>query len=212
VEQNVLLILFVMEKNFVSILSSICSIKLDFNRLNDVTTSAGELTIGFYDTKDAEGKTESNLCLKDEKGVEYSLSIRQLAALRIANGEIKSEWLDEFKSDPNGVTFQSIARELMDAGKSIENVKFTVVKQLKVKNAMVTATTEPVYIDKYYEGEAEYKKGISDLFRGKPRNFYMTPEYSRGMHELRTALHSTPVRKGKNQPENVVLLPVFKIS
>ena len=200
-----------MEKNFASLLSLICETRFDYRRVNDVNVSDEELTIQFYDTKDSEGKNDVRICLKDSKKNEYSLSVRQLAGLRIETSEIKCTWLDEFREDAGGSIFQNVARELLEKGKSLETIKFKVVKQLKVKNAQVQGATVPVYKDSCYEGAKDYTKGIRALLKDKTAAFFATAEYSRGMAELREKLHSTPVRNGQDIEKNYVLLPVFRV-
>jgi hypothetical protein len=206
------LIPIVMEKNFSSLLSKLCEIRLDYRRINDVTFATGALSLAFYDYKDAAGKVEVRLCLKDAKSNEYSLSERQLAALRIEVGELKAIWLDEFKTDPEVVVFQTIAREYLATSKSIETIKFTVSKQLKVKNNQITDSVQPVFQDVCYAGILEYKKGIVSLLDGKDNSFFLTAEYSRGMTALRATLHATPLKPGRGTEKDIVLLPVFKLS
>lgn len=200
-----------MEKSLKSLLSLICAVRLDYKRVNDVTVTDGVLTIGFFDVKDSTGKSEVRVCLKNEKGDEYQVSERQLAGLRIANGAVNATWLDEFRTDANGSVFQTKARELVEKGKDLDNVKFKVVKHLKVKNNMVTTSDTPVYRDNCYEGALEYTRGIRTLLAGKTQDFFRTADYSRGMAELRERLHTTTVKPGKGIAENCVLLPVFEV-
>ncbi len=200
-----------MEKSYSSLLSLICEIKLDYRRINDVTVATDVLSIGFYDVKDNLGKVDTRLCLKDSKSNEYSLSIKQLAGLRIETGDVKSQWLDEFKSDADGATFQTVAKTFIDSGKSIETLRFKVSKQLKVRNNQINGTVQPVYKDFCYEGSSEYTRGIRALLNGKPQDFPQTPDYARGMAELRDRLHASPLRSEKITEANIVLLPVFKI-
>lgn len=202
----------VMEKNYASLLSLICEIKLDYRRINDVTIANGVLSIAFYDVKDASGKVDTRLCLKDSKSNEFSLSIKQLAGLRIEVGTLTSTWLDEFRNDNAGSTFQQIAREYVAQGKALDSIHFTVSKQLKVKNNQVTSSVQPVYKDFCYEGAAEYVRGVRALLNGKDSAFFQSPDYSRGMADLRDRLHASPLKPGKGTETDLVLLPVFKLS
>lgn len=201
-----------MEKSFSSLLSQICEVRLDYRRINDVTINNGDLMIAFYEVKDLTGKVEVKLCLRDTNKNEYALSIRQLAALRIQVGTVKAEWLDDFKTDDAGSTFQSVARKLVDEGKSLEGLKFKVVKQLKVKNNQITASSTPIYKDFCYEGVSEYTKSVRALLNGKTNDFFQTPEYGRSMAEIREKLHSSPLKSGQGIEANLVLLPLFQVS
>ena len=200
-----------MEKNFQSLLSLICEVRLDYRRVNDLAIANEELTIQFYDTKNASGVSETRLCLRDSKKNEYALSIKQLAGLRIQTGTITATWLDEFKSDAGGAVFQTVAKEFVESGKSLEGLKFKVVKQLKVKNNQITTSLTPVYKDFCYEGVQEYTRGIRALLAGKGSDFFQTADYARGMAELREKLHSSPIKQGQNIESNLVLLPVFQV-
>lgn len=200
-----------MEKSYSSLLSLICAVRLDYKRVNDVTVTDGVLTIGFFDMTDSTGKSDTRICLKNAKGEEYQVSDRQLAGLRIATGAVTATWLDEFRTDANGCVFQVKARELVEKGKDLSEVKFKVVKHLKVKNTMINSIDTPVYKDNCYEGALEYTRGVRTLLAGKTQDFFRTAEYSRGMAELRERLHATAVKPGKGINENCVLLPVFEV-
>lgn len=200
-----------MEKNYSSLLSLICEVRLDYRRVNDLAIANEELTIQFYDTKNAAGVSETRLCLRDSKKNEYALSIKQLAGLRVQTGTITATWLDEFKSDAAGAVFQTRAKEIVESGKSLENLKFKVVKQLKVKNNQITDKLIPVYKDYCYEGAQEYTRGIRALLANKGSDFFQTAEYARGMAELREKLHSSPIKQGQAIEANLVLLPVFEV-
>lgn len=201
-----------MEKNFKSLLSLICEIKLDYKRINDVAVGDELYQIAFYDGKNsATGATETRICLKSSKGDEYALSIFQLAALRMQTGTVTATWLDEFRNDSGGSNFQTKAKELVDAGVDLSTVKLKAVKQLKVKNSQVTGSVTPVYKDMCYEGAAAYVKGTRALLNGKTAEFFATAEYRRGMADLREALHATPVKAGQAIEANCVLLPIFQV-
>lgn len=200
-----------MEKNFKSLLSLICEIKLDYKRINDVAIGDEVYQIAFYDAKDSSGKTDTRICLKSSKGDEYALSIRQLAGLRIQTGTVTATWLDEFRTDAGGATFQTKAKELVDAGVDLSTIKFKVVRQLKVKNNQAGGAIVPVYKDSCYEGAAAYVRGVRALLNGKTAEFFATADYSRGMAELRDTLHASPVKPGQAIEANCVLLPVFQV-
>lgn len=198
-------------KDYKGLLSLICLLRLNFLRVNDIAIGSGVYSIDFFDAKDASGKEVERVCLKDEKNNEYQVSEKQLAALRIATGPVAAVWFDEFKADPNATTFQVKARELLAAGKDIRDVKFRAVKQLKVRNNQVTVLDTPVYRDNCYEGSAEYTRSTRALTSGKAAEFFSSPEYFRGMAEIREKLHSTTVKPGKAIDANLVYLPVFEI-
>ena len=200
-----------MEKNFNSLLSAICEVKLDYRRVNDLAISATELSIKFVDYRNSDGKTDVRIALVDSKKNEYYVSERQLAALRIRVGSLSCTWLDEFKADQGAAVFQTVARELFEQGASIENIKFKVVAQLKVKNNQVTTATVPVYKDYCYKGAGEYTRAIRAMLKGKTNDFFRTTEYSRSMAEIRENLHASELIKGKDTEANLVLLPVFEI-
>jgi hypothetical protein len=200
-----------MSINHKQLLSLILEMRMDYKRINDVSMDNSVYTISSFDVKTGD-VVDQRWCLKDGKSNEYALSVRQLAGLRVATGAVKAEWLDEFRTDPNGVIFQVKAREMSDAGVDISTIKFKVVKQLKVKNNMITHSVVPVYKDFCYEGALEYTRGVRALISGKGTDFYKQPEYSRGMADLRERLHQTALRPDKAIEANLVLLPIFEVS
>lgn len=200
-----------MEKNFSSLLSAICEIKLDYRRVNDLTINSTELSIKFVDYRTPDGKSEIRIALVDDKKNEYYVSERQLAALRIKTGNLKCTWLDEFKSDAGATVFQAVARELLESGKALENIKFKVVAQLKVKNNQVQNNVVPVYKDYCYKGAGDYTKSIRALLKDKTAEFFKTQDYSRSMAEIRETLHASELIQAKATEDNLVLLPVFEV-
>lgn len=194
-----------------SLLSLILEMRMDYKRINDVAMDNAVYTISSFELKTGQAVTEQRWCLKDGKSNEYALSVRQLAGLRVAKGAITAEWLDDFKTDVNGIIFQTKARELNDAGADLSGIKFRVVKQLKVKNNMISTSVVPVYKDFCYEGALEYTRGVRALINGKAADFFGTPEYGRGMQDLRERLHLTALKAGKGIDANLVLLPVFEV-
>lgn len=200
------------------IVDLILAARLSLRRLNDITAAMNAIfRIAFYTVKDTSGVEEQRPCLKDAKQNEYALSINQLAALRlrIGSGISSAIWADEFRSNTDGAILQEYLRmpDAIPQGKTIEDMRFKVVHELKVKNHLITSSVPvPVYKDFCYEGSLEYTRGIRTLMTGKTREFYKTPEYNRGMAELREALHLSKVKPGQDKEENVVKLPVFEIT
>ena len=173
--------------------------------LNDSTYN-----IIFKDVKQSDGTTELGLFLRNEKKDDYSVSFRQLAGLRIATGKLSSEWFEEFREDEFGTILQEKAREIAEAGGSLETLKFKVSAQLRVKNAQVSGVV-PVYQDKCYTGSASYETGVKDLIKGKTGKYWETREYQNGVRELREKLHATATKAGKAIEANEVKLPIFTI-
>lgn len=194
-----------MKKNdFKSLLSAVVEYKLDWSRINDVKIDGEVYRISWrtYNEKD-------NLCLVDTKKKDYAVTEYQLAALRIATGKITAVWLDEFRNDANATNFQAVAIELFEAKKSLEDVRFKVVAQLKIHNNQAGKDI-PIYNDRCYEGSNEYIKGVRTLLKDKEVDFWKTPEYRNGMRELRDSLYATPLKEGKGIEANIVYLPVFE--
>lgn len=198
--------------DFNSLLGQVLEARLSIRRINSVRKSDASYRISFYTVKDAAGIADERPCLKDLKQVEYALSINQLAALRIASDKLTAVWADEFRDDKNGDILQSLIREL-PSGKTLENARFKVAYELKVKNHLVSGTTPtPVYEDACYEGALEYTRGVRALLKDKTAEFFKSYDYNRGMAELRETLHLTKVKEGKNIDANLVLLPVFELT
>jgi hypothetical protein len=201
----------IISNDFKSLLSEICELQLNYKRLNDVELGTETYTIAFKDVKGLDGKTEPKVFFRNTKKDDYGLTVRQLAALRLATGPITAKWFDEFVADANGAIFQDEARTLSEAGKTIENIKFKVVAQLKIRNEWNPVADTPVYQDRCYTGITEYSTKLRELRVGKDNNFWESIEYRVGVRELREKLHSTPLKKGKDVEANVVKLPVFEI-
>jgi hypothetical protein len=196
--------------DFKSLLSEIVSIQLFYRRLNDVELDGSTYNIVFKDVKQSDGTTELGLFFRNEKKDDYAVSLRQLAGLRIATGTITSKWFEEFREDEFGTILQEKAREIAEAGGSLDTLKFKVAAQLRVKNAQVSGVV-PVYQDKCYTGSALYETGVNDLIKGKTGKYWETKEYQLGVRALREKLHATPVKKGKATEANEVKLPIFTI-
>lgn len=200
-----------MEKNFKSILSLICEVRLGVNRINDVKLDNETYRIDFVEYVKSDDTIDYKPCLRNSKNKPYEMSERQLAALRMATGDLTSGFLDEFRNDDKAQTLQDVARELQSANKAIDDLRIKVVAQLKVRNHSVSTQDTPTYEDFCYEGHKEYKKKLNDLLEGKDADFFKTPEYWRPLSLLREELHSTALRTGYAKPSNIVLLPVFKV-
>lgn len=202
-------------KDYSSLLSEIVALQLFYRRLNDVQLDNETYSIYFRDVKNSENKLETRFFLINSKKDEYGLTLRQLAGLRVALGKIESVWFDEFRGDQNGAVFQDYARELGSKGKTLEELRFKVVAQLKVKNEFATGATDtnfiPVYQDRCYTGSTEYSTTIRNLVRGKAPEFFGTAEYAVGVREAREKLHKTPLKPGKDVDTNIVRLPIFEI-
>lgn len=197
--------------DFLSLLSEIVALQLFYRRLNDVQLNDDVYNIIFKDVTTTDGKSEARIFLRNSKKDDYALTLRQLAGLRIATGPITAKWFDEFRDDANGATFQDKARELAEAGVSLDTVKFRVVAQLTVRNEFSPVANTPVYQDRCYVGSTEYSMKLRELVKGKGGDFYATPEYSLGVRELREKLHATALKPGKNIDANLVKLPVFEV-
>jgi hypothetical protein len=197
--------------DYKSLLSEVCALQLNYKRLNDVELGDETYSIVFKDVKDLQGKTETRFFLRNTKKEDYGLTLRQLSALRLATGKITASWFDDFKEDANGAVLQDKAREIAEAGGTLETIKFKVVAQLKVKNDHVHVANTPIYQDRCYTGVAEYSTGLRDLRKGKGTNFWETPEYSFGIRDLREKLHATPLKPGKDVEANIVKLPIFEV-
>jgi hypothetical protein len=196
-----------MEKNYKSLLSTILAWKLDWFRMNDISVSPELYSIGFYDYKDALGKTTTRLCLRDSKNKEYNLSEYQLAALRCAIGPVTAEWLDQFKEDVNGTTFQKIAADIDD----LESVKLKAVSTIKIRNHQVKDLNTPIYKDTCYEGSKAYAHDVRDFLKDKAKDFALTAEYRNKMRDLRDVLYATKLEAGKDVDANIVRLPIFNV-
>jgi hypothetical protein len=200
-----------MEKNFKSLLSEICAITLNFKRINDVTLGDAVYSIIFKDVTDTAGAVETKLFVRDDKMQDYGMTIRQLAALRVALGPIKATWFDEFREDANATNFQAKALEMAAAGIDLSTIKLKVVHQVKIKNEFVPGGATAVYQDMCYEGITEYRTKLRDLTKGKAKDFWSTYEYSSAVRELREKLHATNIKSGKAIDANIVMLPIFSI-
>jgi hypothetical protein len=201
--------------DFGSLLSEIVMLQLYYKRLNDVQIGTEVFSIIFKDVKDAAGKSETKIFLRNSKMDDYALTVRQLAGLRIATGgTITAKWFEEFKDDAFGTTLQEKARELAEAC-VLETMKFRVVAQLKVKNEWAAGAKAgefiPVYQDRCYVGATEYSIALRALTKDKAGNFWETQEYQLGVRDAREKLHATAVKPGKDIEANIVKLPIFEI-
>ena len=196
-----------MKTNFKSLLSSVMDFQLGYRRVNDLQVGTGSFHLEIVKFNEDE-----RVCLVGEDKVQYQLSIGQLASLRCTSDikAVKAIWLDDFHKDPAGKTFQSVAAE--DPKMDFEVLNFTVVGQLKIRNHSVNAEDVPVYQDRYNTGSNEYIREIRNLLKGKDRSFFATPEYRYAVRDLRDRLYQTPVREGKDVPENIVKLPIFSVT
>ena len=196
-----------MKTNFKSLLSTICALQLGFRRINDL-----EVGTGSYHLEIINHEPEDRFALVGEDKVMYSVSIVQLASMRCTEDmrSVKATWLDDFHKDLNGFTFQELVSKNSET--DLETMQFSVVGQLKIRNHSVNKEDVPVYQDRYYTGSNDYIRGIRNLLKGKDRSFFATPEYRYGVRDLRDLLYQTPVREGKDVPENVVKLPIFRVT
>lgn len=201
-----------MEKNFSSLLSAVCAIKLDWNRISDIPMGKESYQIVFVDYKDrVSGATKAAINLRDSKKKDYGLSEYQLAALRICNSKPTSIWLDEFGTGADEFRFKDVALEMLDKGEDLEGVRFEVVGQLKIRNNSVDKADVPVYTDRCYTGIHEYEKELRKVLDGKPREYYATTEFFSKKRALRETLYSTALIAGKDIEANIVKLPVFRV-
>ena len=201
-----------MEKNFNSLLSAVCAIKLEWNRVSDIAMGNEIYQVVFVDYKDkTTNATKVAINLRDNKHKDYGLSEYSLAALRCCESKPTSEWLDEFGNTDGEVRFRDIALDMLEQGKDLEQVRFEVIGQLKIKNLFVNEENTPVYQDRCYSGIRDYDKAIRALLDGKPREYYVDPEFFRKKRDLRETLYQTPLTKGKDIEANIVKIPVFKV-
>lgn len=198
--------------DFKSLLSEVVAIQLFYRRLNDVELDNAIYSIVFKDVKLSDGTTEPGLFFRNEKKDDYAVSLRQLAALRLATGKITSQWFEEFKDDANGTVLQDKAREIAEAGGSLETLRFKVISQLRVRNEQASGKVSiPVYHDRCYTGISAYESGVRELVKGKTGKYWETREYQSGVRTLREKLHATAVKDGKAIEANEVKLPIFEI-
>lgn len=196
--------------NFSDLLNEVCKIDLAFLRVNDITIGADTFAIAIED--DPSNADSYLLYLVGTDGNKFKLTVRQLAGLRLRTSkELDCEWLHLFKGSEGAAVFQSEALAMSTARKSIKDCKFRCVAQLKVKNDFAQYPDTPVYKDSCYEGREEYTRNLRALTKGKDKNFWSTPEYGFASRALRTALHSSPLKKDQANDDNLVLLPIFEI-
>lgn len=183
----------------------VMELQLGYRRVNDL-----EVGKGVYHLEIVKFNDDDRICLVGIDNVQYPVSVAQLASLRCTDDikSLKAEWLDDFHKDAAGKTFQQVAAEYDD----LSILQFKIVGQLKIRNHSVNKEDVPVYQDRYYTGSNEYIRAIRNLLKGKDRSFFATPEYRYGVRELRDLLYQTPVREGKDVPENVVKLPIFSVT
>jgi len=202
----------IMTTTYKSLLSEICAVMMNFKRINDVELGDGLYSLAFYTRKNTEGVDTEYYCLRDDKGNDYSLSVKQIAGLRVAEkATVTAKWFDEFKDDASCSVFQVKAKELMSQDVDLSNIKFKVVSQLQIRNDQVTKKDVPVYQDFCYEGITEYRTKLRALIVGKGKDYWNHPEYKSGIRDLRENLHKTDLKEGKGIDAHIVRLPIFQI-
>jgi hypothetical protein len=188
-----------------SLLSVICAISLGFNRINDAVISDELYSIEIDETK-AEGH---QLFLVNSKKKQYEVSVKQLASLRIAEGKVKSVWLDEFRDSKEFCNLQMAAHQLATDNVNLASIRLKVVAQLKMHNHQVEGVDTPIYVDRCYKGVLDYMKQVRELVKLKPT--MEEKEYYSQLRAIRDNLYATPLKADMMTPENIVKLPVFKI-
>lgn len=201
-----------MKTNLTSLLSTIVSYQLGYNRLNDVLLGDERVyTLKIIERKDSTGATEEKIALVSDKNVEYMVTVAQLAHLRIAvdGNPIAAKWLDDFRTDPNGSTFHKVAQDMAAANENLGDISFKVVANIKIRNNSVSIPDVPVYHDRCYKGAADYMRAVRNLLKDKDKSFFATPEYRYGIRALRDELYCTSLKPGMEVDANHVKLPVF---
>jgi hypothetical protein len=199
-----------------SILSDICKVELNYKRLNEIEIGTSTYKISSRPRTRQDGTSYDFICLIDEEGNEYAVSVKQLAGLRIvpSSEALKSVWFDDWKSTEGASVFKTKALELEKLDVDLGTVRFKVVHQLKIRNEFAGAPNTPVYQDYCYSGKTEYKAKVLELvtrIKASTKDYWDNQDYKSTMPILREKLHATPLLNPNTSDAHVVKLPVFQL-
>jgi hypothetical protein len=195
-----------------NLLQEVVNANTSYLRLNDIRVTLNKvLRFGTKPFKTPDGKEESSPCLEDDKHNQYTGSVNQMAAMRIAKGKVTAVWHDEFLADPNATTFKEVAMALIEAKVDVKTIRLQAVHHLKMVNKFSAKVDEAIYKDFCYEGYSDFYKKRFEMMIGKDLSYRRTQEYRTKMYDLGNTLHATPLQKGRDIEANIELIPVFEI-
>jgi len=203
-----------MEKNYVKLLADLVKVRLDHKKVNDIDVLPDLYQIVFADIATNYGKTETRLFLRNDKMVDYEITVRQLAALRLSSNKaaLAITWVDEFEGQPNTEAFQTRCKLMIDAENDLGSLKLRCVKRLMIRNKFSAIADAPVYKDNCYTGHVDFSRDSAALRMDKTPEFFDSPEFGMQYKALKDKLQGTALISGKNIEANLVYIPVFEIA